>query len=71
LLQHCHSGTAQPRCLRQRRDVGGIGGQHRDGAAATDPPRGQAATYPFRLLVDIRPGEPNRVGEGAPGDVPW
>ena len=50
---------------------GGIGGKHGDGTAATDPSHGQAAAYPFRLLVDILPAERNRVGEGAPGQVPW
>ncbi|MDT5282158.1 MAG: hypothetical protein QOJ20_3353, partial [Mycobacterium sp.] len=30
----------------------------------------QATAYPFRLLVDILPAEPDRVGEGASGQVP-
>jgi hypothetical protein len=71
LLQHCQRDTPQPRRLRQRRDIGGIGSQHGDGTATTDPPRGQATTYPLSLLMDILPAEPYRIGEGASGQVPW
>ena len=70
MLQHCHRDTLQPRRLRQRRDIDDIGSQHCDGTAATDPHRGQATTYPLRLLMDVLPAEPYRIGEGAPGHVP-
>ena len=70
LLQHRHRGATQPGRLRERRDVGGIGGQHRDRTLAAYSPRGQSAGHPLRLFVDLIPGQPNRVGDRACGQMP-
>jgi hypothetical protein len=69
LLQHRHRGATQPGRLRERRDIGGIGGQHSDRTLAAYSPRGQTAGHPFRLFVDFTPGQPNWVGDRACGQV--
>src|SRR4029079_13766506 len=70
LLQHCQRSSAKPALLERRYDVGAIGGQYGDGTATAQPPRSETTSYPFGSLVDVLPGEPNRVGEGGTAECP-